>query len=72
MCKRPKLELEFEIVTLSHNIEKLKKLGVRTAELQDRLEFCRAEFNSCLLEEDGFSFDHGQTHRNLNVEARNI
>lgn len=52
MCERPKLELEFEIVTLSYNIQKLKKLGVRTAELQDRLEFCRAEFRSCQNEEE--------------------
>lgn len=44
MCKLPDLELEFEIVTLSHNIGKLKKLGFRTIDLQSRLDYCRAQF----------------------------
>ncbi len=44
MCKIHKLELEFEIVTLSDNIGKLDKLGFRTTELQNRLEYCFAAF----------------------------
>jgi|GEM_PF-6387835 hypothetical protein len=46
MCKLPELELEFEIVTLSHNIEKLKKLGLRTADLQSRLAYCQSQFRA--------------------------
>ncbi len=49
MCKIHKLELEFEIVTLSHNIGKLKQLGFRTTELQSRLEYCHAAFEALKL-----------------------
>ncbi len=45
MCKIKKLELEFEIVTLSHNIEKFRKMGIRTESMQARLNFCQSEFN---------------------------
>jgi hypothetical protein len=44
MSNLDKLELEFEIATLMHNINEFKKLGYPTAEMQSRLEFCRAEF----------------------------
>jgi hypothetical protein len=44
-----KLELEFEIVTLDHNMEKYRKLGIRTEELQNRLKFCRAQFEKLKL-----------------------
>jgi len=46
MCKLPDLELEFEIVTLSHNIEELKKLGFRTADLQSRLDYCQSQYRA--------------------------
>jgi hypothetical protein len=44
-----RLELEFEIVTLMHNIHEFKKLGFRTAEMQSRLEYCSAEFQALNL-----------------------
>jgi len=40
MCGLENLELEFEIVTLTHNIKQLKKSGYRTEALQSRLEYC--------------------------------
>ena len=41
MDKQSKLELEFEILTLTNNIETLKKMGKHTRELQQRLDICR-------------------------------
>jgi hypothetical protein len=46
MCKIHKIELEFEIITLSYNIQKLSQLGFRTAELRSRLEYCHAAFEA--------------------------
>ena len=43
MCKIPKLELEFEIATLSHNIENYEKLRLDTADMHSRLEYCQAK-----------------------------
>jgi hypothetical protein len=60
MCKINKLELEFEIVTLDHNMDKLKKLGFRTEELQNRLEFCRAQFEK--LKRDASNDDCNDSH----------
>ena len=47
----PNLELDFEILTLTHNIDKLKKLGYRTADLQRRLDYCHAQVHSLELAE---------------------
>ena len=43
MSKLSNFELEFEIITLSNNIPKLKNLGFHTQDLECRLEYCCAE-----------------------------
>ncbi len=49
MCNLDKLELEFEIATLIHNISEFKRMGYPTAEMQSRLDYCRAEFKALNL-----------------------
>ena len=41
-----KMELEFEILTLKHNIANLKKLGFQIEHLQHRLKVCSAELEA--------------------------
>jgi hypothetical protein len=43
------LELEFEIATLTYNIAKMKKMGMRTAALQSRLQYCLDQFHELKL-----------------------
>jgi|GEM_PF-6328808 hypothetical protein len=52
MSERAKLKLEFEILTITNNIETMHKLGKSTAELQSRLHVCRTK-----LHELKFPFD---------------
>lgn len=51
MSDRSKLQLEFEILTLTNNIETLKKLGENTADHQVWLQDCRAKYQSLKLAE---------------------
>ena len=54
MSERSKLELEFEILTLTNNIETLKKLGKQTRDLKQRLDICNAKlFAIQISDEDG-------------------
>ena len=43
------LELEFEIATLTYNIAKMKKLGMPTAALRSRLQYCQDQFHELKL-----------------------
>jgi len=60
MSTLPELELKFEILTLSNNIEKLKSLGYRTADLQSRLDYCKAQFLSLNSGKSTESFISGE------------
>ena len=43
MSKLTLLNLEFEILTLTNNIETLKRLGKNSTDLQNRLDACQAK-----------------------------
>ncbi len=63
MCHLDRLELEFEIVTLIHNIHEFKKLGFPTAEMQRRLEYCNTEFQTLNLS----AYNDNETKINASV-----
>jgi hypothetical protein len=65
MCQLDRLELEFEIVTLIHNIHEYKKLGFPTVVMQNRLEYCSAKFEAL----DHFVLNENETH--LGASVRN-
>jgi hypothetical protein len=46
------LELEFEIATLSYNIANLNKMGMPTAALQSRLQYCQDQFHELKLADE--------------------
>jgi hypothetical protein len=65
MCQLDRLELEFEIVTLIHNIHEFKKLGFPTAIMQNRLECCSAEFEAL----DHFALNENKTQLGASVRS---
>ena len=46
-----KMEYELEILTLAKNIEKFKQLGLKSENLQSRLDYCLKQFDELLLSE---------------------
>jgi hypothetical protein len=46
MADPTKLELDFEILTLTNNIETMNRLGKSAIDLQNRLNVCRAKLQA--------------------------
>jgi hypothetical protein len=62
MVERTKLEIEFEIVILKNNIENNKIMGIRSTDLQRRLD-------ACLVQLEALKSDEGATEIKSNVKA---